>query len=156
VPLPDSFEFLALYLISLSLQFLHFCEEFATGFHDKFPALYGGLPYSSRLFVGINMLSYALFTVAAVAVYIKGVRAVLLPVLFFVVYGVLGNAVAHPFWALRQGAYFPGFFTALPYLVLGPLLVNKLLRNRKQTAVFVGSFAAVLLITLSTGLALAR
>ena len=156
LPLPDSLLFLGLYFVALSVQFLHFCEEFLTHFNDKFALLYGGHPYSQEWFIAFNMAAYAIFTLAAVAVYVKGVRAALLPTLFFVVYGVLGNAVSHLFWALQQRGYFPGGVTALAYLFLGPLLVNKLLRSRKQTAMFVAAFTGVLLVTDFVGICFAK
>ncbi|MCD4714416.1 MAG: hypothetical protein K8R73_14130, partial [Clostridiales bacterium] len=57
-----------LYLIMLSVQFVHFAEEYVTGFAEKFPLLYGGIPYSDNMFVIINMVSYFLFTITAMLV----------------------------------------------------------------------------------------
>jgi len=108
------------------------------------------------MFVGFNMIAYALFTFAAVAVFVKGVSALLMPVIFFVVYGAMGNAISHAFWCINQGGYFPGFWTSLIYWILGPVLIYQWLRNVKQTAVFVCCFIAVLVASNVLGILLSR
>src|SRR5688572_10162670 len=55
---PASPLFLPIYFATLAAQFLHFAEEYLTGFRTLFPLLYGGAPYSDPLFVTFNMLSY--------------------------------------------------------------------------------------------------
>jgi hypothetical protein len=150
-PLPPPRRFLPVFFLALSLQFLHFAEEFTTGFAGRFPHLYGGNPYSPTLFVQINMISYALFVLSALAAFVFGLRRVLMPAVFFVLYGVLGNAIAHPIWAIMVHGYFPGLFTALIYWVLGPWLLYLLLQSKKQTVVLIGVYAAVLATTLSLG-----
>jgi hypothetical protein len=150
-PLPAAQRFLPLYFVALSLQFLHFAEEFTTGFAEKFPVLYGGSAYSHTMFVQINMVSYALFVLSALAVFVLRVRRLAMPAIFFVLYGVMGNAIAHPYWAVLRRGYFPGLFTALLFWALGPWLVYILLGSKKQTAILIGLYVAVLVTTLSIG-----
>ncbi|RVV99414.1 hypothetical protein EKE94_01625 [Mesobaculum littorinae] len=126
VALPDGHGLYPLYFSVLAWQLLHFSEEFMTGFRVQFPALFGGSPFSTELFVGINMVSYFLFVMAFIGAFAGGRRFLLVPVLFFVVYGALGNAIAHTYWVIDQGGYFPGFFTAQLYWVLGILLVARI------------------------------
>jgi hypothetical protein len=150
-PLPAAERFLPVYFLALAMQFLHFTEEFTTGFAERFPHLYGGEAYSPSLFVGINMISYALFVLSALAVFFLGVRRALTPALFFVVYGVMGNAIAHLAWSIMTGGYFPGLFTSLVYWALGPWLLYLLLGDKKQTAALIGVYATVLVAALTWG-----
>jgi hypothetical protein len=144
IELPRAEAFVPLFFAGLAIQFLHFSEEFITDFKTFFPAHYGGAPYSDNLFVVFNLLSYALFTTACVLVFFRNVRFLLMPVLFFVVYGALGNAISHTSWVLDAGAYRPGFVTALAYWIVGPWLLYKLLGRRSSVVVAVVGFAAVL------------
>lgn len=44
------------------------------------------------------------------------------------------NGVGHTIWAVADGQYRPGLLTAIPFLVLVPLLVRELLQPRPSTA----------------------
>ena len=48
--LPSGVVFLPVFFVALAVQFIHFAEEFTTGFRSSFPLLYGGTPYSADLF----------------------------------------------------------------------------------------------------------
>ena len=96
------------YFGAIALQVLHFAEEFITGFHERFPALYGAAPYPATTFVTFNMAAYAVFIVAGLVTFAAGRRTLLIPVLFFIVYGMVGNAVSHVTWSIATGGYFPG------------------------------------------------
>lgn len=135
----------SLFLISLAVQFLHFAEEYSTGFNSLFPKLYNGDIYSLKSFVTINMVSYTLFLLSALSVFKLKSQIVLMPFLFFVVYGVCGNAIAHSYWSLEVASYFPGLFTSFIYWVLGPLLINSILGQNKFTVVLLSSFTLVLI-----------
>jgi hypothetical protein len=145
VKLPETSRLMPLYFIALSVQFLHFAEEFTHDFASRFPALYQGPAYSINTFLAINMISYAIFTLAFLLVFIKGKRFLLLPVLFFIVYGVMGNAIAHTVWSIYLQGYFPGFFTAQLYWFFGPLLLYNLTGDRKETIKSLLLFAVVLI-----------
>ena len=145
IVLPSAPAFVPLFFATLALQFLHFAEESVTDFRTFFPVHYGGTPYSNTLFVCFNMFSYTVFSLACVMVFYKRVRFLLMPVLFFITYGAIGNAISHSFWVLDAHAYRPGFFTALPYWIAGPYLLYRLIGQWRPSAVAVFAFAAILI-----------
>ena len=130
---PDPKEVLPLYQVALASQFLHFTEEFATGFYRRWPEeIFHTEPYDLNTFVAINMVSYAAFTLAGLAM-AKGVRPLLLIAWFFMLMGVLDNAIQHPIYALKVRGYFPGLYSSSLYWVLGPMLVRRLWAARRPT-----------------------
>lgn len=149
ITLPTGATFLPLFFTTLAVQFLHFAEEYTTGFNTQFPLLYGGVPYSTNLFVTFNMLSYAVFTLSCILVFTKNLRFLLVPVLFFVIYGAIGNAISHTWWSLYLRAYFPGLVTAQLYWVYGPLLLYQLLGERRTVLVISTVWAAILILLLT-------
>ncbi|WP_020040011.1 hypothetical protein [Salipiger mucosus] len=149
VQLPDGEALYPLYFGVLAWQFLHFSEEFMTGFRERFPVFFGSEPFSTGLFVGINMLSYFGFTIAFIAVFAAGRRFLLIPMLFFIVYGAIGNAISHTYWVILEGGYFPGFFTAQLYWVIGTLLLARLVSSWRVAAVATSAFAIFLVSVLS-------
>lgn len=142
---PNAGRYYPIYFATLAWQFIHFIEEFVTGFREQLPALYGVDAYSANFFVAINMLSYAGFTLACIAVLTRGIRFLVAPMLFFVVYGALGNAIAHTWWVVWLGKYFPGFYTAQAYWILGPLALAGLIGSLKRAIVFTVGFGLVLI-----------
>jgi len=149
VALPESRALYPLYFGVLAWQFLHFSEEFMTGFRERFPAFFGTEPFSTELFVGINMVSYFVFTIAFIAVLAGGRRFLLVPMLFFIVYGAIGNAISHTYWVILEGGYFPGFFTAQAYWVIGVLLLARLVNSWRVAATATSAFAVLLVSVLS-------
>lgn len=147
--LPSSGEFLPIFFAALSVQFIHFAEEYTTGFYTKFPLLYGGMPYSVNLFVIFNMNAYFIFTLACLLAFTRNVRFLLLPAMFYIIYGAIGNAISHTWWSLYLGSYFPGLITAQLYWVAGPLALHKLLGSRKEVSVIMSGFGVLLIILLS-------
>ena len=146
-PLPEPDRFLPIYILGLALQMLHCAEEFAFDFMSRFPALYGGEPFTERVFVLFNLIAYALFAASGVLATQYHLKWLFLPALFFVVYGGLGNAIAHTFWAVHAGAYFPGFVTGLVYWWLGPLMLTQVVGSAR-TAVLLMILLAGLLVPL--------
>lgn len=144
-PLPKASHFLPVFYLSIAWQFAHFGEEFATGFQTRFPALYSAAPFPNYVFIFFNMISYLVLLLSTVLVFARHLHFFLVPVLFFIVYGAIGNAVAHTFWAVVHRGYFPGFFTAQAYWVLGPLLLARVTGSRREALVFTLGFAIVLL-----------
>lgn len=119
---------LPVYLFAVAWQMLHFAEEYITGFYREFPRLIdGSAPYDINTFVAFNMFAYFMFLAAAVFAILGGVRTLLFPAWFFVIYGVWGNAIAHPTFALLDGGYFPGLYTSLAYWLIGPILLKRML-----------------------------
>jgi hypothetical protein len=149
IGLPSADDFLPCFFAALVIQCLHFAEEFRTDFKTFFPTLYGGSPYSDNLFVTFNMVAYAVFTTCAVSVFYLHARYLLMPALFFIVYGAVGNAISHTVWSAVARAYRPGLITAQAYWVIGPYALYKLTGSPIATAITCISFAAVLLITLN-------
>jgi hypothetical protein len=143
--LPSGTAFLPVFFVALAVQFIHFAEEFTTGFRTSFPLLYGGTPYSADLFVTFNMVSYFIFTLACILVFTKGFRFLLVPAMFFIIYGAIGNAIAHSWWSLYLGAYFPGLVTAQIYWLVGPFLLYKLVGGPKVALLITVLFALVLI-----------
>lgn len=144
VLLPQGGDFVPVFVGLLAVQFLHFGEEFATGFATDFPALYGGVPYSTNLFVVFNMAAYFVFTVACLVAFAKNRWFLLVPALFFIIYGAIGNAIAHTWWSVYLGTYFPGLVTAQAYWIGGPLVLSRLMGERRAALVTVVAFAVVL------------
>lgn len=91
------------------------------------------------------MTSYFVFVVACLLVFTKNLRFFLMPVLFFIVYGAVGSAISHSWWVIWQKAYFPGFYTAQAYWVLGPLALSALIGSRRSTLIAVALFGAILI-----------
>ena len=151
--LPSGTAFLPVFFVALAVQFIHFAEEFITGFRASFPLLYGGTPYSADLFVTFNMVSYFIFTLACILALTKGFRFLLVPAMFFIIYGAIGNAIAHTWWSLYLGAYFPGLVTAQLYWLVGPFLLYKLV-GRPAIALLITALFALVLIPLLTIFAL--
>lgn len=149
IELPRVEAFVPLFFVALAVQFLHFAEEYVTSFRVMFPELYGGAAYEGNLFVAFNMTAYAVFAVACVLVFYKRVRFLLVPVLFFIMYGAMCNAISHTFWTVRAGGYWPGAISAQLYWVLGPLLLFALLRSRVGAALVVAALVVLLLPLLS-------
>jgi hypothetical protein len=93
------------------------------------------------------MLSYLVFIIAPVLVYFKSLRFLLMPMLFYIVYGALGNAVTHTWWCVYLGKYFPGFYTGSLYWIFSPILLGMLLQSKRKTGIFISAVAIVLLTT---------
>lgn len=146
---PDHNLFLPIYFFTLGWQFIHFSEEFATNFKEVFPQIYGGKAYAENTFVAFNMFSYFVFIVSPVLVYFRGLRFFLVPVLFFVVYGAIGNAIAHTWWSIYFGQYFSGLYTSFLYWLLGPILLATFLKSKKNAGIYIGIFLIALVVILT-------
>lgn len=150
--LPAPARFLPAFLVTLAVQFVHFAEEFVTGFPTDFALLYGGDPYDVNLFVVFNMTAYAVFALAAVvAVTQRALGFLLVPALFFLVYGAIANAITHTWWSVMLGGHFPGLFTAQLFWIAGPWALDTLTggRHRRFLIGFFAVFAVVLVLLLT-------
>lgn len=142
--LPKGSALYPLYYAVFAWQFIHFFEEYLTDFRVQFPKLYGAVPYNAELFVGINMFSYFVFAVGFILVFEKGLKFLLIPVLFYIVYGAIGNAISHVWWVIWTGRYFPGLITALAYWILGPVLLSRFLGSLRRAYAITAIFGAIL------------
>lgn len=140
-PGPDA---LRLYALAIVVQLVHFAEELWTGFPASFPTLYGGEPFGTQLFISFNLLAYVVFAAAGTAALQGGHPVAWIPTLFFIVYGTLGNAIAHTSWAIMGKAYFPGLATAPAHAALGFALLYQVLRSSRAVIAFVVPFGTVL------------
>lgn len=127
-PAPE--RLLPIYLLAVAVQMLHFAEEYVTGFYVRFPELFGGAAYSADAFVIFNMSAYFAFILGAIMIY-KKVRGPMMIPLFFITYGVIGNAITHVIFAIVAGGYFPGLYTSFLYWVLAPLLLRELWKGTR-------------------------
>ena len=135
--LPSFNRLMPFYLTALGVGLINFNEEFLTNFRVLFPQLYGGLPYSNNAFVTSNIVSYIIFLTAPLLVYFKGFGVFLMPLLFYVVYGVLGGSISHLLFGIYARGYFPGLYTSFLYWPLIPILLLIFLRSLKETVIFI-------------------
>ena len=145
IEIPGLEKFLPVFVLLLAWQFIHFNEEFITGFYKQFPELYGTKAYSKEKFVSINMISYALFVLASVLVLKYKRNFLLIPVLFFIIYGAIGNAIAHSWWSFSLQRYFPGLYTAQFYWLLGPWVLLKLIGSKRIVSTIILLFGVILI-----------
>jgi hypothetical protein len=143
--LPDARRLMPLFFATLAIQFLHFAEEFATGFATFFPKLYGGEPYSQNLFVAFNMTAYAVFTLACLLLCYRRIGFMLMPVLFFAFYGAAGNAIAHSWWSIDAFAYRPGLITAQAYWFAAPLLIGEIVGSQRLALIMMSGWGVLLI-----------
>jgi hypothetical protein len=61
------------------------------------------------------------------------------------VYGAMGNAITHTWWVILQKSYFPGFYTAQVYWILGPLALSTFIGSRRTTLLSLVLLAAILI-----------
>jgi hypothetical protein len=114
-----------LFCLGLLFQSLHFAEEFATRFFDRFPPVLGLSPWSPTFFVIFNLCWIGIWICAAFGLQ-AGYRSAFFPVWFFAI-AAITNGLAHPILSLRVGGYFPGLLTAPLLGVVGILLWSRLI-----------------------------
>jgi hypothetical protein len=113
------------YLLGLGFQLLHFAEEHTEGFEQKFGPLFGGHAYNHNVFVTFNMVAYFMFLMGAIG-FLKDWKILQFFAMFFIVYGMFGNAIGHVVFCIKTGGYFPGIYTSFLNLALTPFIVKKL------------------------------
>ena len=149
IELPELSRFMPFFFVVLAWQFLHFNEEFLTDFKTKFPLLYGSSPYSNEKFVSLNMVAYFTFAISCVLFLKTRLKFLLIPALFFITYGAIGNAIAHTWWSIRLMDYFPGVLTAQVYWFLWPWILYKLIPDKRFIIRFMVGFAILLILLLT-------
>ncbi len=101
--------------VTTGLQSIHFVEEAATGFHERFPALLGFPSRFFPFFVAFNLMWIAIWISS-----IPGLRSAR-PAAFFAAWflAIAGmfNGIGHPFMAVAAGGYFPGLLSS-PFIGL--------------------------------------
>lgn len=130
--MPDPQRILPLYLLLVGIQCLHFAEEYVTDFHVEVPKLLGQEPYPLDYWLIFNMVAYFFFILGGIAIHNKKNEYMLVP-LFFVVVGVLLNGLGHVLLSIYTGGYFPGLYSALLYVLLGPILIKRIVYESPST-----------------------
>ena len=121
------------YFIALAVQCIHFIEEYIGAIYIKLPELFDLPPIGKDEFVIFNLGAYAIFILGGIAVFRNYHRLMVIPI-FFVLLGVMANGIIHVLLALWTTSYFPGLYTALIYLILGPYLIRMLIGKSGLTA----------------------
>lgn len=110
-------------------QCIHFVEEAATGFNERFPALLGFPSMSFSFFVVFNVMWIAIWIVS-----IQGLRSSRLVAFFaawfLAIAGTL-NGIAHPLMAVAARGYFPGLVSS-PFVGLACIWLLSKLRLAAQ------------------------
>lgn len=112
-----------------AIQGVHFAEEWATGFHVRFPALLGMEPMPLSFFISFNVAWLAIW-ILSIPLVRKGRRPALFAAWFLAITAML-NGVAHPAMAAVSGGYFPGLFSS-PFIGLAGVILWRRLREATQ------------------------
>lgn len=127
-PNPDSI--LPLYLLALGIQFIHFTEEYLTDFNVEIAGIIGQEAYPVDYWLTFNMVAYFFFIIGGIFLFRKIKELMIIP-LFFIVVGVVLNAVGHISLSIYVGGYFSGLYSALIYVIIGPILIKRILVEPK-------------------------
>lgn len=109
---------------TVTFQGAHFAEELLTGFHERFPALFGLDQLSIGVFVAFNVSWLAIWSASVWGLRARH-RAALFP-LWFLGIACIANGIAHPALSFYTGGYFPGLVTSPVVGILGIVLVRRL------------------------------
>lgn len=96
--------------LATAIQSGHFAEEWATGFHIRFPALFGLEPMPLTFFVTFN-LAWIVIWIVSVPLLRSALKPAFFASWFLAIAGIL-NGVAHPLMAVVSGGYFPGLISS--------------------------------------------
>jgi len=100
--------------LATAIQSGHFAEEWITGFHVRFPALFGLEPMPLSFFVVFN-LTWIVIWIASVPLLRSALNPAIKPAFFaawFLAIAGMLNGVAHPVMAVASGGYFPGLISS--------------------------------------------
>lgn len=128
---PKPERILPLYLLALGIQFIHFTEEYLTDFTVAVPNLLGQEEYPKDYWLVFNMVAYFIFIIGGIILFKKIKELMIIP-LFFILVGVLLNSIGHILISLYVGGYFSGLYTALIYVIIGPILIKRVLDETKE------------------------
>ncbi len=131
---PSPERILPLYLLALGIQFIHFTEEYLTEFTLVVPKLLGQVEYPVDYWLIFNMVAYFIFIIGGIILFKRKKEFMIIP-LFFILVGVLLNSVGHILIAIYVGGYFSGLYSALIYVVIGPILMKRVFEETKTMKV---------------------
>lgn len=112
--------------ISTAIQSGHFVEELATGFHIRFPALFGLEPMPLSAFVLFNLAWIAIWITSIP--FLRSARTPAFMAAWFLAIAGMLNGLAHPIMAVTSGGYFPGLITS-PFIGLVSFCLWRLLHS---------------------------
>ena len=113
-----------------AIQCVHFAEEWATGFHARFPALLGLEPMPLSFFVPFNLAWIAIWIVSMP--FLRLGRGIAFFAAWFLAIAGILNGIAHPMMAIASGGYFPGLLTS-PFIgIAGVILWLRLQRATSE------------------------
>lgn len=135
---PNPERILPLYLFSLGIQFIHFTEEYLTDFTIEVPALLGQEAYPIDYWLTFNMIAYFIFILGGIILF-KQIKELMIIPLFFILVGVILNSIGHIMISIYVGGYFSGLYTALIYLIIGPILIKRVLNETRSIEVVKGN-----------------
>jgi len=121
---------LPLYLLLLGIQFIHFTEEYLTDFTIEVPKLLGQAEYPQDYWLIFNMIAYFIFIIGGIILF-KRIKEFMIIPLFFIIVGVMLNSIGHIVISIYVGGYFSGLYSALIYVVLGPILIKRIFAETK-------------------------
>ena len=101
--------------MTTAVQGAHFVEEWVTGFHVRFPALFGLEPMPLAFFVVFNLTWIAIW-IASIPLLRSARKLGFFAAWFLAIAGML-NGIAHPLMAIASGGYFPGLVSS-PFIGL--------------------------------------
>lgn len=113
------------FALATAIQIGHFAEEWATGFHARFPALLGLEPMPLSFFVIFN-LAWIVIWIASVPLLRSAQKTAFFAAWFLAIACIL-NAIAHPLMAVASGGYFPGLISSPFAGMVGVFLLYRLL-----------------------------
>ena len=117
--------------LAVGVQSVHFAEEAATGFHHRFPALFGLPDLPFPFFMAFNLAWIAIW-IASIPGLVSGRSAAFFAAWFLAIAGMM-NGVAHPLMAVVAQDYFPGLGSAVFMGTAGALLWTRLRHATAET-----------------------
>ena len=96
--------------LATGIQGVHFAEELASGFHERFPALFSLPPMPLSFFVAFNLAWLGIW--AASVPGLRSARPAAFFAAWFLAIAGLLNGIAHPLLSIAAGGYFPGLVTS--------------------------------------------
>lgn len=127
---PSPERILPIYLLALAIQFIHFTEEYLTDFTIEVPKLLGQEEYPMDYWLVFNMVAYSVFIIGGIILF-KQIKELMIIPLFFILVGVLLNSFGHIMIAIYVGGYFSGLYSALIYVLIGPILMKRVFDETK-------------------------
>ena len=112
--------------LALVIQSIHFTEETVTGFHERFPAVFGLPAMPLSIFVVFNLAWIGIW-IASVPGLRSGRALAFFAAWFLAIAGMI-NGIAHPLLAINAGGYFPGLLSSPVIGAVGVLLSLRLRR----------------------------